>query len=95
MKLSRCCRRCFRFIEFGPDVGPCGGLEWIEVCSWCAEREVERRAEVERLEAMWAARVCAAEDCEIVFSPSHPKQRFHDDRCRKRTHRRLKAGLAG
>jgi hypothetical protein len=88
------CRNCWRFVEYGREAGPCGGLEWIELCDWCAEREHKARAEVERLEALWATRTCAAEDCDIVFTPAHPKQRFHSDRCRKRTHARAKAATA-
>jgi hypothetical protein len=30
----------------------------------------------------------------VVFTPAKVGQRFHDDRCRKRTHRRLKAARA-
>ena len=37
------------------------------------EREARTRAEVERLEEMWAARECAAPDCSVVFVPSVPK----------------------
>jgi hypothetical protein len=85
------CRNCLGFKRFGREAGPCGGLEWIEKCDWCLERERKAQAEVERLELMWASRLCAAPDCGIVFTPAHPKQRFHSDRCRKRTHRRLKS----
>jgi hypothetical protein len=61
------------------------------MCDWCAEREGKRAAELDRLERLWAARTCAVDDCQVVFVPSVPKQRFHSDRCRKRTHARLKA----
>jgi hypothetical protein len=85
------CRTCFAFKRFGREAGPCGGLEWIDKCDRCLERERKKLAEVERLELMWASRLCAAPDCGVVFTPAHPKQRFHSDACRKRTHRRAKA----
>lgn len=89
------CWRCFGFRGYGPDTGPGGGgITWIEACDWCLERERKARSEVERLEEMWSARECAADDCSAVFTPSAPKQRFHSDRCRKRTHWRQKAQLA-
>ena len=64
---------------------------WLTRCDRCLERERLERAELARLEALWVARECAAPDCSVVFVPSVPKQRFHDDRCRKRTHHRQKA----
>jgi hypothetical protein len=88
------CARCFGFRGYWPDTGPGGGgLEWIPACDWCAQREAERQAQVERLEEMWAARECAAPDCSVVFVPATTQQRFHTDRCRKRTHARLKARI--
>jgi hypothetical protein len=33
-------------------------------------RELEKQAEVERLERMCAVRVCAAPDCGVVFTPA-------------------------
>jgi hypothetical protein len=70
-------------------------IEWVPACDWCQVRIAERQAQVERLEALWSARECAAPDCSVVFTPRTTTQRFHDDRCRKRTHGRLKARLAG
>jgi len=87
------CRRFRGLRGFGREAGPCGGLEWIDLCDSCAERDRKARTEVERLEALWRARECAASDCRVVFVPARVGQRFHDDRCRKRTHRRLKAQL--
>jgi len=51
-------------------------VEWVELCDWCAERELAERAKVERLEALWSARECAAPDCRTVFTPSTSTQRF-------------------
>lgn len=59
------CRSCMRFLEFGPDVGPCGGLKWIERCDWCTERQLKREQELARLEELWPARVCADPDCSV------------------------------
>jgi hypothetical protein len=85
------CRRCFRFVRHGAET-ELGGLVWLdEPCEWCAERERVKRAEVQRLEELWAARECAAPDCSEVFTPARVGQRFHDERCRKRTHRHTKA----
>jgi hypothetical protein len=47
--------------------------------------------ELERIEALWALRECAASGCTIVFKPQAPGQKFHDDRCRKRANRWAKA----
>jgi len=89
------CRTCLRFIEWGAEAGHDHKLIWMdEPCDWCRERMAEDRAEVERLERMWAARKCAAPDCSVVFVPAQSKQRFHSDSCRKRAHRRRKAKLA-
>jgi hypothetical protein len=85
------CRSCFRFVGYGREAGPCGGIEWIEQCDWCVERALRARVEVGRLEEMWASRECAAADCQVVFTPAKVGQRFCCDRCRKRTHWRLKA----
>jgi hypothetical protein len=94
LRNSITCRRCLRFIAYGKDAPPGGSeIEWIEACDWCLGREAERRAQVAQLEEMWAARVCAAPDCEVAFTPATSTQRFHSDACRKRTHRRAKAGL--
>src|SRR5215218_9946958 len=83
------CRNCHGYlesVEWRGDV-----LVWIEACDRCLSRQHEREAELAQLEEMWAARVCAAPDCSEVFTPARVGQRFHDERCRKRTHRRLKA----
>jgi hypothetical protein len=83
------CGECFGFRGYRP--GWTGDvIEWI-TCDWCVANERRKQAEVERLELLWASRQCAAPACSVVFAPAHPKQRFHDDRCRKRTHRRMKA----
>jgi hypothetical protein len=71
---------------------------WIRVCDRCRQREAKERAERERLaqlEALWAARQCAAEGCSIVFAPAKAGQRFCCEAHRKRAHRKLKAGLGG
>jgi hypothetical protein len=86
------CANCFGFRGFGRDAGPGGGgCEWIEMCDWCAETARKKRVEVARLEAIWAVRECAADDCDVVFTPARAHQRYHDERCRKRMHWRLKA----
>jgi hypothetical protein len=66
-------------------------IEWLPACDWCLGQMAKAEAEVARLEALWRARECAADDCQVVFEPAHPKQRYCGDRCRKRTHARRKA----
>ncbi len=89
------CPKCLGFRRYGKEAGPGGGLVWLdEPCDWCAEREAKAAVEVAKLEAMWAVRECAAPDCSVVFTPATSTQRFHDDACRKRTHRRSKAQRA-
>jgi hypothetical protein len=41
---------------------------------------------------MWAPRVCAADDCDVLFEPVVPKQIFHSARCRNRTNWRRANG---
>jgi hypothetical protein len=94
IRLAIYCRSCLRFLEHGREAGPCPIPEWVEKCDWCAERELERQAERERRERMWAPRICAAPDCDVLFAPSAPKQVFHSDQCRKRAHWQTKAQLA-
>jgi hypothetical protein len=94
VRIGISCAHCLRFVAYGPEAGPCPEPEWIEKCDWCLERERKAQSEVERLEQMWAARECVAPDCAVVFVPAQAKQRFHSDRCRKRTHWRQKAQLA-
>jgi hypothetical protein len=92
VRIGRYCRVCWRFVEYGPKGS---GLEWLEdPCDWCVERERKREAELKRLVQMWALRECAAPDCSEVFAPATTRQRFHDDRCRKRTQRWSKARRA-
>jgi hypothetical protein len=87
VKVGIYCERCFRFVRYGREAKG-GGLVWIRSCDWCSERLAKAEAEVAQLEALWRTRMCAAPDCSVTFAPAHPKQKFHNDRCRKRTHRR-------
>jgi|SRR5215211_7755609 len=83
------CRRCHGYlesVEWRGDV-----LVWIPMCDWCAARQREREAEEEQRLEHWQERMCVAPDCGLVFTPRQSEQRFCSDRCRKRTHRRLKA----
>jgi len=89
VRLGIYCRSCFRFVEHGPEAGPCPVPEWIEQCDWCVERLASAEAERERRERMWAPRLCAAPDCNVLFAPSHPKQRYCTGTCRNRTNWRL------
>src|SRR5689334_10834241 len=74
LRIAVYCRRCMVFVRHGRRKG--SGVEWIEKCPRCLEREGKDRRELERLEALWAARRCAADDCSVVFTPAAPKQRF-------------------
>jgi hypothetical protein len=62
------CETCFCFRRHGRG-RPCGDLEWVASCERCQERERGKRAEVDRLRQMWAARTCAASGCEVVSTP--------------------------
>jgi hypothetical protein len=89
-------RRCFGFVRYGEEAGPCGGIEWVEQCDRClklAGAVFEERKHVEHVDS-WAPRECAAADCDVVFMPATAQQRYHADRCRKRANRRLRAGLS-
>jgi hypothetical protein len=76
------CHACGHLFEMRGEGKP-GGFRWIKKCGRCKEREAKEKAEIERLEAMLAARECAAPDCRVVFAPSVLKQRFHSDACRR------------
>jgi hypothetical protein len=41
------CHRYLQSVEWRGEV-----LVWIEACDWCAEHDRERRAEVDKLEAL-------------------------------------------
>jgi hypothetical protein len=89
------CESCFRWLRYGREAGPCGGIEWIAACYWCLHRQRSKRAEVERLREMWSARECEAPGCSVVFTPGRAGGRFCSDRCRKRAHRLKVAGSMG
>jgi hypothetical protein len=65
-----------------------------DVCRAREQRELEQALEEERLAGLWLPRECASPECDEVFTPAAAQQRFCSDACRKRTHRRAKAGLA-
>jgi hypothetical protein len=90
IRIAVYCENCFGFIRFGPEGGPCPEPIWIERCDRCLAGAAEKEAMDQQKAEMWAPLECAAPDCQIVFTPRKVGQRFHDDRCRKRTHRRLK-----
>jgi hypothetical protein len=63
------------------------------MCDWCAGRAAERDQEVDRLEQLWALRVCDGPDCQVIFKPKPVGQRFCCDRCWKRSDRRTKTAV--
>jgi hypothetical protein len=70
------CSRCWRFLEYSPEVGD-EPIVWI-VCDRCLEHE--RPAERERRSV--ADRAC--QQCGLMFTPRKDRQLFHSDACRKR-----------
>jgi hypothetical protein len=85
------CRTCFGIARLDPWRESHHAIYWVAKCDRCLRHEAEDAAKIQQLEDLWRARECAADDCQVVFTPAATQQRFCSDRCRRRTNARAKA----